>query len=262
MKANRFEEALARREIPIGHMIVDLGVRGIAKMLEVAGVDFVVIDMEHGAFELGQVADLVAWFRATPVAPFVRVPEPTYHFIARTLDAGALGIMVPNVKTAATARAIVEAAKYTPLGARGLTFASAVNEYQDVADVGAFMRDANQRTTVICQIESHEALDHLDEIAATPGIDVLWVGQFDLTKSMGIPGQFTSPRFANALRLVIATAHKHGKRAAIQSGNAAQLAEWAGLGLDVLSYNEDIGVYVGAMSAGIQGLRQRLVARA
>ena len=255
MKKSRFQEVLSRGQIPIGHMIVDFNVRGLPKMLEVAGLDFVVIDMEHGGFGHSDVADLVAWFKATSIAPFVRVPVGTYPFIARVLDSGAMGIMVPNVKTGLEAREIVQAAKYRPLGGRGLTFSSAVNDYEDVPDVGVYMKEGNERTTIICQIESYEALDHLDEIAATPGVDVLWVGQFDMTNSMGIPGDFKNSRFQTALAQVIDAAHKHGKLAAIQGGSVAQLREWARLGLDVLSYGEDTGVYMTAISDGVKGLR-------
>jgi len=242
-------------------MVVDFNVRGLAKMLEVAGLDFVVIDMEHGAFSHANVADLVAWFKATSIAAFVRVPLGTYPFIARVLDTGAMGIMVPNVKTGFEAREIVQAAKYRPLGRRGLTFSSAVNDYEDVADVREYMREANERTTIICQIESYEALDNLDEIAGTPRVDVLWVGQFDLTNSMGIPGDFKNSRFQNSIKQVIAAAHKHGKHAAIQGGNVAQLKEWAELGFDVLSYSEDVGVYIAAVSDGVQSLRAAVAGR-
>ncbi|MCI0428889.1 MAG: hypothetical protein L0Z46_12830, partial [Nitrospiraceae bacterium] len=93
------------------------------------------------------------------------------------------------------------------------------------------------------------------DIASTPGIDVLWVGQFDLTNSMGIPGDFKNSHFRSALKQVIAAAHRHDKHAAIQGGSVAQLKEWAALGLDVLSYSEDIGVYVAAMSDGVKDLR-------
>jgi 2-keto-3-deoxy-L-rhamnonate aldolase RhmA len=255
MKRNRFQEALASGQVPIGHMIDDFNVRGLPKMLEAAGLDFVVIDMEHGGFGHADVADLVAWFKATSIAPFVRVPVGTYPFIARVLDTGALGIMVPNVKTGLEAREIVQAAKYRPLGGRGLTFSSAVNDYEDVSDVGTYMKEANQRTTIICQIESYEALDHLDEIASTPGVDVLWVGQFDMTNSMGIPGDLKHPRFQTALAQVIGAAHKHGKLAGIQGGGVAQLKEWAGLGLDVLSYSQDSTIYLAAISEGVKALR-------
>lgn len=120
MKPNLCKERLSTGEVPVGHMILEFGTRGMAQMLETVGLDFVIIDSEHSAFNVSQIADLVAWFKATPIAPFVRIPEVLYHQIARTLDSGAMGIMVPNVKTGAQARAIVNAAKYAPLGDRGV----------------------------------------------------------------------------------------------------------------------------------------------
>jgi 2-keto-3-deoxy-L-rhamnonate aldolase RhmA len=258
MKRNRYQQARVEGRIPIGHMIVDFNVRGLPKMLEAANVDFVLIDMEHGAFGLSDVADLIAWFRGTTIAPFVRVPVGTYPFIARVLDAGAAGVMVPNVQSAIEAGHIVDAARYRPLGKRGLTFGSAVNDYEDVPDVRAYQQQMNERTVVICQIESQEALSQLDDIAAVPGLDILWLGQYDLSDSMGMLGEFTAPVFQDAMRAMIAAAHRHGKLAAIQGGSVAQLKEWAAFGFDVLSFSDDMSIYMAAMTSGIRDLRTEL----
>ena len=120
MKPNRVRQLLAEGKMPIGHMIMEFSTRGIAKIAEAAGVDFVLIDGEHSGFDLGQIDDLLAWFKATPIAPFVRVPSSDYHFIARVMDAGALGVMVPNVKSAEQAKSVVNAMRYAPEGERGL----------------------------------------------------------------------------------------------------------------------------------------------
>src|SRR5712691_4343958 len=116
MKENRFQRILREGGVPAGHMIMEFGTRGIAKILEAAGVDFVVIDMEHTGFDAERIADLVAWFKATGIAPFVRVPQGLYHFMARTMDAGALVVMIGNVETPEQAKAIVQAVKYAPMG--------------------------------------------------------------------------------------------------------------------------------------------------
>src|SRR5262245_15801472 len=129
MKPNRIRQLLAEGKIPIGHMIIEFGTRGIAKIAEAAGLDFVLIDMEHSGLDFGSVADLLAWFKATPVAPIVRVPAIEYHFIARVMDAGALGVMAPNVRTAGQALEVVNAMRYAPEGNRGLGLATAHNDY-------------------------------------------------------------------------------------------------------------------------------------
>jgi 2-keto-3-deoxy-L-rhamnonate aldolase RhmA len=259
MKPNRFKQALADGRTPVGHMILEFGTRGMAQLLDNAGLDFVLIDTEHSSFTTADLADMVAWFKATSIAPFVRIPQVDYHFIARTLDMGALGIMVPNVKTGAEARAIVDAAKYLPLGKRGVIMGNAHTDFKSV-NAAEQMIYANQNTTIICQIESVEGLENIEAIASTPGVDVLWVGHFDLTNSQGIPGQFHDPRFLDALKLVIDACRKHGLAAGIQPANLAQAEAWMAMGFNVISYSGDFFVYADAMKQAIEGVR-RLAAR-
>jgi 2-dehydro-3-deoxyglucarate aldolase/4-hydroxy-2-oxoheptanedioate aldolase len=256
MKPNRFHQVLAEGGIPLGHMIMEFGTRGIAKILESAGVDFVLIDMEHTGFGADHVADLIAWFKATSIAPFVRVPQCQYHFMARTMDAGALGIMVGNVETPDQAREIVRAVKYAPLGNRGLGLGTAHNDYIP-PDPPTYLREANENTTIIAQIESTTGLANLDAIAATEGVDVLWVGHFDLTQSMGIPGQFQHPDFLKALGDVVAAARKAGKHAGMQPGSPEQAEQWMAIGYDVISWATDIALYRSALISGIRALRTR-----
>ena len=259
MKENRFQRILREGGVPAGHMIMEFGTRGVAKILEAAGVDFVVIDMEHTGFDAERIADLVAWFKATDIAPFVRVPQGLYHFLARTMDAGALGVMVGNVETAEQAKSIVDSVKYAPLGRRGLGLGTAHNDYVQ-PDPVAYFDYSNKNTTVICQIESPTGLKNLDAIASTPGVDVLWVGHFDLTQSMGIPAQFGDPRFLDALRQVVAASKRHGKLAAIQPGSVQQAEDWLRLGFHFMSWSTDIGVYRSALQKQIEELR-KLTAR-
>jgi 2-keto-3-deoxy-L-rhamnonate aldolase RhmA len=256
MKDSRFRRVLQEGRVPIGHMIMEFGTRGIAKLLESAELDFVVIDMEHTGFDAERIADLMAWFKATGIAPFVRVPQPLYHFMARTLDAGALGIMVPNVETADQARAVVSAVKYAPLGSRGLGLGTAHNDYVPPAPA-TYLRQANENTTVICQIESGKAIENLDAIAAVESVDVLWVGHFDLTQSMGIPGEFEDPAFVAALARVVAAARRFGKAAAIQPGNHQQAHAWLDIGFNVISWKTDIALYRGALHSEVRALRER-----
>jgi 2-keto-3-deoxy-L-rhamnonate aldolase RhmA len=255
MKPNRCKQVLADGRVPVGHMVLEFGTRGMPKLLEAAGLDFVVVDMEHVGFTSADIADMMAWFKATTVAPFVRIPQVQYHFVARTLDVGALGIMVPNVQSAAQARAIVDAAKYTPLGHRGLIIGAAHTDFQSV-NSREFMDYSNANTTIICQIESQKGLEDLGGIAATPGVDVLWVGHGDLAKSLGIPAQFHHPRFLDALKLVVDTAGRHGLAAGIQPGSLAQAQEWMEIGFNVISYGGDMRLYLKALTEAVAGVRR------
>ncbi len=253
MKENRLRGALVEGRIAVGHMISEFGTRGIARIVESAGVDFVVVDMEHTGFDADRIADLMAWFEATTVAPLVRVPQPLYHFLARTLDAGALGVMVANVESGEQARGIVHAVKYAPMGGRGIGLGTAHTGYV-VPDPPAYFADANRSTTLICQIESTAGLGSLDAIASTEGVDILWVGHYDLTQSMGIPGQFENPDFLDALGRVVAAARRHGKAAGIQPANAGQARQWREIGFNVISWSNDIAVYRAALSAAVAAL--------
>ncbi len=236
-------------------MVMEFATRGIAKIVEAAGLDFVLLDMEHSGLELERIADQLAWFKATAVAPIVRVPASRYHFIARVLDAGALGIMAPNVETVEQARAIVEAAKYGPEGKRGLGLGSAHNDYV-MPKPAEYLREANANTSVICQIESTRGLQNLEAIAALSGVDVLWVGHFDLTQSLGIVAQFQNPRFLEAITRVAETARRHGKGAGMQPGTREQAAEWTKLGYNIISFGSDIAVYRNALASAVAAVRE------
>jgi 2-keto-3-deoxy-L-rhamnonate aldolase RhmA len=236
-------------------MIMEFSTRGLAKIVEAAGVDFVLLDMEHSGMELERVADMIAWLKATPVAPIVRVPAKQYHFIARALDAGALGIMAPNVETLEEAQTVVGAVKYGPEGHRGLGLGTAHNDYVPPPPA-AYLQEANANTTVICQIESERGLENLEAIAALEGVDVLWVGHFDLTQSMGIVAQFEHPRFLEAIARVAAVARRHGKAAGMQPGTREQAAEWMKLGYNAISFASDIAVYRGALAGAVKAVRE------
>jgi 2-dehydro-3-deoxyglucarate aldolase/4-hydroxy-2-oxoheptanedioate aldolase len=256
MKPNRFRQVVQEGRIPIGTMVWEFGTRGMPKILEAADLDFALIDMEHSTFDGERVADLLALFKATPIAPFVRVPQHLYHFLARAMDAGALGVMVANVETAEQAREIVAAVKYAPMGHRGVGLGSAHTDYL-MPDPGAYFRESNENTTVIAMIESPLGVANADAIAAAPGIDVLWVGHFDLTQAMGIPAQFHHPDFLDAIRKVISAARRHGKVAGINPGVPDQAEEWIAAGFNAISWGNDVTIYRTALTSAIQALRRR-----
>lgn len=257
MKDNRFQQVVASGKVPVGHMIWEFGTRGIARLAATADLDFCIIDMEHTGFDTERVADLLAWFRGTEIAPFVRIPQPQYHFLARVMDAGALGVMVPNVQSAEEARGVRDAVKYAPLGKRGVGIGGAQNDFVAPDPVRYFER-SNRNTTVICQIESITGVENANDIATVDGVDTLWVGHFDLTQSMGIPGQFDDPRFLQALDIVVEAAAKNGKTAGIQPGNMAQAEKWIDCGFNVISWTSDYQVYRRALQTEVTALRKKL----
>ena len=257
MKPNRIRQAIAEGRIPFGHMLMEFDTPGIAKLCDLADLDFVLIDMEHGPLDIGQVAGIISRFKATATSPIVRIPASEYHFVARVMDAGAHGIMAPNVRDAEQARLLNNAMRYGPDGNRGLGLGTSHNDFVP-PDPVRYMAAANRSNFLICQIESTTALANLSSIASEPGVDCLWVGHMDLSQSMGIVGQFHHPDFLAALGDVVKATRKHGQLAGIQPGAPSQAKEWMEIGFDMISYGTDITVYGSALASGLEAVRQAI----
>lgn len=254
MEPNPLRQALDERRLVVGHMAMEFTVPNLAALLRPLGLDFVLFDLEHTGLSLETLAPLLVSCRLAGLPAVVRVPGPTGHFVSRCLDLGALGIMMPNVKSAEEARRFVSAAKYPPLGSRGMGLGGAHTLYQ-VPDSREYADWANAQTVLMAQIESPEAVEAIDEILEVPGIDVGWVGQNDLTLSMGILGQFEHPDFVAAQRKVAQACAQHGKGAGCQPGSAALAREWFDAGYNVISLGTDIGVYQRALGQFLGDVR-------
>src|SRR5262249_54274393 len=206
---NRVKRTLRAGGVALGTMVMEFSTSGVARLAAGAGCDFVMFDMEHTGWSVETIRTLLATTRAADVVPMVRVPATQYHFLARVLDVGAMGVMVPMVESEQQAREIVHFSKYPPQGRRGTAFGVAHDDYAD-GDVVAKMLSSNEEVLLIAQIETVAGMEHLERIAAVDGLDVLWVGHFDLTASMGIPAQFDHPRYKEAIARVLDACRRHG----------------------------------------------------
>ena len=237
-----------------GHFIVEFTTPGIGHILKNAGCDFVLLDCEHSGFGFETVKASIRYFEAARVPTIVRVPSRDYHHIARALDMGAEGIMLPMVSTVAEARSIVDSVKYVPDGKRGVALGIAHDAYRG-GDVMEKLAAQNRRSVIFAQIETKEGVDNAEKIAAIDGIDCLWVGHFDLSCSLGIPGQFESKTFLDAIATVAAACRKHDKQLGRLVPDVATGVEYRGRGFDFLCYAGDVWTYQAAVKAGIDGLR-------
>ena len=172
------------------------------------GFRWFMIDTEHAPVNPETMAAMIAVLSQDGAAPFVRVGNVDQYLIKQALDAGARGILAPLVNTVALARATVSFAKYPPDGVRGAA-AAAASRYGK--ELSSYLRSANAETVVGVQIETQEALDHVEEIAGVPGVDLLFVGPTDLTLSLGLGDDRTNPKVRTAMRKVVETAERHGK---------------------------------------------------
>lgn len=237
-----------------GTMVFEFFSPGMPQIVSNAGAEFVLYDMEHTGLGFETLKSQFASCRGLDLVPMVRVPRGDYHFIARALDIGALGVMVPMVGTRAEAEFHVSCARYPPMGRRGAAFGFAHDDYAG-GDVTAKMAAAHERTLMIAQIETDEGLRNVEAIAAVPGIDALWIGQFDLTNFMGIPAQFQHREYLAAVDRVVAACASHGKTAAILATDEAWARDYAARGFRLMAYGIDQLLLQNALRHGLDVLR-------
>lgn len=242
-----FRQRLRQGEVLLGQMVLEMFTPGIGPILAASGLDFVIFDMEHGRCDIALLAEMVASCRGTGIVPLARVPDVAYAPLSRPLDVGARGVMVPRVETRAQAEDIVAQLRYAPAGRRGVALGIAHDLYR--AGAPDFFEQANEETCVIVMVETVKAFENLDEIVSTPGIDIVWVGHYDLTVSMGIPTQFDHPRCMAAMDALLAACTKHGVAPGFLPGSPEAAAHWIGKGFRALSLGTDVGVFLDAMRA-------------
>ena len=254
MRQNGLKQALKAGEPVFGTMIFEFFTPGIAQIVKAAGADFILFDMEHSGVGIDVIKAQMAACRGLDLVPVVRVPTLQTHFIAGSLDMGAMGIMVPMVETAAQAREIVSATRYPPIGRRGAAFGVAHDDYSGGA-VTDKVAAANERTMVIALVETAEGIKNVDEIAAVEGVDVVWLGHFDLTNFMGIPAQFQHPDYLAAVDTLIAAARKHNKAAGVMAADMVWGRDYMAKGFKAIAYGLDLALLQKALGEGLASLR-------
>jgi 4-hydroxy-2-oxoheptanedioate aldolase len=196
-------------------------VGGVAEILGLAGLDFIVLDTEHGFFSIESVETMVRACDVANLPAVVRVPSSTAAEVGRCLDAGAAGTLFPRADGLPAVRGSIELAKFPPTGRRGLGGARA-NKYGTVP-LDRFVVEANDATLVAVQIETAGALAEVAAIAREPQVDILYVGPNDLTQALGIPGKSADPRYQAEITRVAAAAKKAGKAAGIMLARTDQI---------------------------------------
>ena len=255
-------KAMARSKSPkFGSFIVEFATPGIGHILREAGCDFVLFDMEHSGFSIETVKQSVRYFEAAGIRMIVRVPSKDYDHISRVCDMGAEGIMLPMVNTAEEARRILDSIKYVPDGKRGVALGVAHDNYRNVGTVLECLMAANRRTTLFCQIETVDGVENADAMAAMDGVDCLWVGHFDLSASLGIPGDFRNKTFTDAIATVAAATKKHGKALGRLVPDVETGIEYNKLGFDFICYSGDVWILQSALTDAVGKLRNGCISQ-
>ncbi|HTW25667.1 MAG TPA: aldolase/citrate lyase family protein [Acetobacteraceae bacterium] len=255
MRDNPVKHRLAAGGRAFGAMTFEFFSPGMPQIICAAGAEFVLFDMEHSGIGIETIKAQIAACRGLDIVPGVRVPATEYHFIANCLDAGAMSIMVPMVESVEQARDIVNFAHYPPVGRRGAGFGMAHDDYGP-ASVTDKIAMARRRTQVIVQIETARGAAAVDAIAAVEGVDVLWLGHFDLTNFMGIPAQFKHPDYLRAVKEIVAAAERHGKVAGFMATDETWARDYLGHGFRMMAYGLDSGLYQAALARGLAAMRE------
>lgn len=249
------KEMTRSKELKVGNFIVEFATPGIGHILKAAGLDFAFFDMEHSGFSFETLKSAIRYFEAAGVPVIVRVPAQENDMLARACDMGAEGLIAPMISTPEQAQRMVDSVKYHPEGKRGVGLQMAHDNYR-AAPVTEALANANRRTTVICLIETADGAKNVDAIAAIDGVDALWVGHFDLSVSLGIPGDFAHPKFEAAMERIIAAAKKHGKSLGRLVPSTEQgIAFWK-QGFDFICYSGDVWVLRDGLAAAAKTIRE------
>jgi 4-hydroxy-2-oxoheptanedioate aldolase len=243
--ANRARKIIAEGSSVYG-MFAMLGEPALVEMMGYAGLDFVVIDTEHSGNTMEQAGALVRAAEISGITPIMRVTENSPGMILRALDAGAGGVLVPQVNSAREATAAVRAARYAPQGERGLAGVVRAARYGFIP-LPTYLAGTNRENLVITQVEHIDAVKNLEEILAVEGLDGIFVGPTDLSQSMGITGKFADPELRRVIHGVIEKTRRTDKWAGIFCLDADDAAYWKAAGAQFLTIATESMIFASGM---------------
>ena len=241
-KDNGYRRRAERGDVQLGTWITMIRTPGILTLLKSAGLDFARIDMEHSPFSMETVADMAVLARALDFPIVVRPPEGNREWITRLLDAGVWNLHIPQVDTPEQAAEVARCCRYQPVGDRGMYGFGPHTDYRPVPP-SEHMAIANDRVHVTIMLETKQAFDRLDAIAAAPGIDAMTIGPTDLAQNLGVLG---TPKQRDTLteyrRRLADAARKHGKQVAMITDSLDGVREMIALGATIVNYSSDAAV--------------------
>jgi 4-hydroxy-2-oxoheptanedioate aldolase len=203
-----------------------------------AGFDWLLLDLEHGTAHESHIVSQLMILDSCQLPGIVRVEGPVAARLGHAMDAGASGVMCPRINTAEEARRVIEGIHYPPLGKRGIFGLSRAAHYGK--DFKGYIQQNTAEAIGIVQIETEEALQHLDAIAAIPGVDILFIGPHDLSMDLGIYTQFDHPRYLDAVQATVTACQKAGKQTGILVFNETEYRRYVDLGIRFIGYGSEV----------------------
>jgi 2,4-dihydroxyhept-2-ene-1,7-dioic acid aldolase len=253
---NNLKARLKKGENLVGTIINFIDNPEIAKVFKVCGFDFFMIDCEHTGYDYSAVARLLSLAREVGICAIVRVPEPKRAVILKYMEMGAGGLMLPNVETREEAEKLVEYSKYAPLGNRGVSLLRPAAGFEHIDNPAEYMKEVNEETILVIQIESLNASKNVDQLLAVEGIDAAFIGPNDLSQSMGMIGQYNHPDFIAAVDRVAQVAKELNKFSGMQTGTPEGLEPWIAKGMTLNLWSSDLGIFMNTIKAGVSKLKK------
>jgi len=249
---NRLKAKLSGNEKVIGTMS-QLGSHIASECLGISGLDFYIIDMEHAAIGPETMRSIIMASERFPVTPLVRIPVITRDTIAKALDSGSGGLIIPGVETVEQVRDIIRFAKFPPEGNRGFSMIRTASYGNDEIskDTNAYLQHYNNETLIIPQCETLGCLDSIEEIVALPGVDGIFIGPFDLSTALGRPADFKNAEFQSAVKKVLEACRSCGKYAFMFSGSVEQTKELFDDGFSGIVFSIDISMLINSYRTAI-----------
>jgi 4-hydroxy-2-oxoheptanedioate aldolase len=255
LKKNWLKPKLASQPYVLG-TFVELPSPQIVEILGLAGFDFIVIDGEHGAIPLDKMEEMVRAAAGTGICPLVRVPQPDSVSVRLPLDLGAVGVHVPQIESTQLAETALRGARFYPQGERGMQPYVRAASYR-AYPTSEYLAESNREVTTVLHIEGRGGLDAIDRILELDGVDVAFVGPYDLSQALGIPGQVDDPRIGAAIREVV---QKAGDRVVVgtYADTADRALEWIAAGVRYLTVSCDAGILRSAAAGVVNSVRSKL----
>ena len=219
---------------------------GFIEVLGYAGADYVIIDLEHGPNNVQSVQNLIRGAQAAGIMPIVRVKESCASVMGEVLDVGAGGIQVPQITSRTEAEAVMKRTKFAPMGERGVCRFVRAAKYS-AKDRFEYFKDENEKVTIL-QIEGQEGIDNIDDILTVDGIDVLFIGPYDLSQSLGVPGEIDNPLVEKKMLEIIEKCRNRNITVGTFVDTPENALKWKKLGVKYISYSVDMGIFYEAMT--------------
>lgn len=223
------------------------------EILGLVGFDFFVLDNEHVAMNKESMVSLIRAAELSPIVPIVRVRENSPVEILQALDAGALGVQVPQVDTPAQAQSVVQSVKYAPLGQRGFAPSHRAAAY-GLMDPQAFAAQSNKETLVVIYCETITAMENLEAILEVPEVDVIFIGPFDLSQSLGVIGQARHLKVLTATEHILQKTRAAGKAVGIIASDSAEARGYLERGIQYVTISSDLGMIAAQAKAHLASL--------